>query len=100
MGRDIAATHHERFDGEGYPARLAGDNIPLCGRIVALADVYDALTSKRVYKAAFSHDIALAIIQAESGAQFDKDIVESFVRNEAKFSEIRGFFAEPSAEAA
>jgi putative two-component system response regulator len=100
MGRDIAATHHERFDGEGYPARLAGDNIPLCGRIVALADVYDALTSKRVYKAAFSHDNALAMIQTESGAQFDKDIVESFVQNEAKFSEIRGIFAEPSAEAA
>jgi putative two-component system response regulator len=100
MGRDIAATHHERFDGEGYPARLAGDNIPLCGRIVALADVYDALTSKRVYKAAFSHDNALAMIRAESGAHFDEDIVESFVQNEAKFSEIRGFFAEPSAEAA
>ena len=54
MARDIAAAHHERFDGSGYPNRLVGDAIPLCGRIVALADVYDAMTSRRVYKDAFT----------------------------------------------
>src|SRR5205807_1067680 len=54
MAHDIAASHHERFDGTGYPVRLVGDQIPLCARIVALADVYDALTSKRVYKHSFT----------------------------------------------
>jgi putative two-component system response regulator len=100
MGRDIAATHHERFDGQGYPAHLAGEQIPLCGRIVALADVYDALTSKRVYKAAFTHDNAVSMIKAEIGTQFDPEVVEAFLQNESKFSDIRGRFAESRAEAA
>jgi putative two-component system response regulator len=100
MGRDIASTHHERFDGQGYPAALAGENIPLCGRIVALADVYDALTSKRVYKAAFTHDNAVSMITAERGTQFDPDIIEAFIHNEAKFAEIRRHFSETVAEAA
>jgi putative two-component system response regulator len=100
MGRDIAATHHERYDGEGYPARLAGENIPLCGRIVALADVYDALTSKRVYKAAFNHDNAVAMITAERGTQFDPDVVDAFIQNESKFADIRRHFSESAAEAA
>jgi putative two-component system response regulator len=59
MAREIALTHHERYDGSGYPSGLSGDEIPLSGRIVALADVYDALTSKRVYKQAFSHDSSI-----------------------------------------
>ena len=71
MGRDIAATHHERYDGTGYPKGLGGENIPLCGRIVAFADVYDALTSKRVYKAAYAHDVAKPMLVEESGAHFD-----------------------------
>ena len=58
MARDIAASHHEWYDGTGYPHGLEGEAIPLCGRIVALADVYDALTSRRVYKDAFSHEKA------------------------------------------
>lgn len=100
MGRDIAASHHERFDGTGYPAKLAGEAIPLCGRIVALADVYDALTSKRVYKAAFAHDVARSIIVGESGAQFDPAIIDAFVANEQRFAEIRERFAEPQTMAA
>src|SRR6202012_887052 len=56
MARDIAATHHEKFDGSGYPRGLVGNEIPLCGRIVALADVYDALTSRRVYKDSMTHE--------------------------------------------
>jgi putative two-component system response regulator len=100
MGRDIAATHHEHFDGQGYPAGLRGAAIPLCGRIVALADVYDALTSKRVYKSAFSHDNALAMIKGESFSHFDPDIVEAFVQNEARFLAIRNHYAETLAEAA
>jgi len=100
MGRDIAATHHERWNGKGYPAGLRGENIPLCGRIVAVADVYDALTSRRVYKAAFSHDIAKAMILKDSGEHFDPDIVAAFLRCEQRFVEIRDRHAEPHAMAA
>jgi putative two-component system response regulator len=93
MARDIAATHHERFDGTGYPLGLAGENIPLCGRIVALADVYDALTTKRIYKAAFSHEKARAIILEGVGRHFDPDIVDAFLANEDRFLEIHNQFA-------
>ncbi|MCA9134003.1 MAG: response regulator, partial [Planctomycetales bacterium] len=71
FARDIAASHHERFDGTGYPQGLKGEAIPLCARIVALADVYDALTTKRVYKDAFSHETARRIILESSGSHFD-----------------------------
>ncbi len=98
IARDIAATHHERFDGTGYPAKLKGDDIPLCGRIVALADVYDAMTTKRVYKEAFSHQVARDIIVKESGSHFDPNIVEAFVRREAQFIDIaRQYREEPAA---
>lgn len=89
MARDIALSHHERFDGSGYPAGLAGQAIPLSGRIVALADVYDALTTKRVYKAAFSHDIARSIILEGKGIHFDPDIVECFLEREEDFVAIQ-----------
>jgi len=83
--RTIAMTHHERFDGSGYPCGLAGSKIPLCGRVVALADVYDALTSKRVYKRAFNHDVARSIILEESGRHFDPNVVSAFIRCEEQF---------------
>jgi putative two-component system response regulator len=89
IARDIALTHHEHFDGSGYPKGLKGDEIPLCGRIVALADVYDAMTSKRVYKSAYNHDIARSLILKEGGAHFDPDIVEAFHAAEAQFIAIR-----------
>jgi len=89
MGRDIALTHHERYDGTGYPRGLKGDAIPICGRITALADVYDALTSRRVYKAAITHDVARSMILAESGKHFDPAIVEAFTLNEDRFLAIR-----------
>ncbi|HVU89235.1 MAG TPA: HD domain-containing phosphohydrolase [Pirellulales bacterium] len=85
MATEIALTHHERFDGTGYPHRLKGDQIPLCGRIVALADVYDALTSKRVYKPAFDHQKARAIILEGKGTQFDPDVVQAFINREQEF---------------
>jgi len=100
MARDIAATHHERFDGTGYPAGLKGTDIPLCGRIVAVADVYDALTTKRVYKNGFSHDIARATIVQECGSHFDPGIVDAFLACEAQFIEIRDRFSEVAAKAA
>lgn len=94
MCYDIALHHHERYDGAGYPGRigdvmrpvgprgapLAGEDIPLSARIVALADVYDALCSSRVYKEAWSDDEVLALIMAEKGAQFDPELVDSFLR--------------------
>jgi len=94
MARDIAATHHEHYDGSGYPGGLKGDDIPLCGRIVALADVYDALTSKRSYKDAFCHDIARGIIVKDSGTQFDPRVVDAFLAAESAFIAIRDRFRE------
>ena len=94
MARDIALTHHERFDGAGYPEGLAGADIPLCGRITALVDVYDALTSKRVYKEAFAHNIAHSILVDEAGDHFDPRIVEAFLRSEDAFKAIKEELAE------
>ena len=89
MARDIAITHHEKFDGSGYPNGLRGNDIPLCGRIVALADVYDALTTARVYKPAYSHETAKSIILEGNGKHFDPEIVDAFLENESLFIEIR-----------
>lgn len=94
IARDIALTHHERYDGTGYPQGLAGDAIPLCGRIVAVADVYDALTSRRVYKPAFEHTVARSIILKDSGTHFDPDIVDAFLAVEDEFVTIRQRYAE------
>ena len=85
MARDIAAYHHERYDGDGYPDGLAGEKIPLSARIFSVADVYDALVSKRVYKEAFTHDVAKNIIVEGSGTQFDPHVVDSFQQCEADF---------------
>jgi putative two-component system response regulator len=76
----FAGTHHEKWDGSGYPHGLAGENIPLQGRIMALADVYDALVSERPYKKAFSHAEAVKIIEEGKGTQFDPALTEIFIR--------------------
>lgn len=78
MAIEITRHHHERFDGSGYPSGLAGHRIPLAARIVALADVFDALTSRRVYKAAIAPDVARQMIEEGSGRHFDPVIVEAF----------------------
>jgi len=95
FARDIAQTHHEAFDGTGYPCGLMRYDIPLSGRVVALADVYDALTSRRVYKPAFAHDVARSMILEESGKQFDPEVVEAFRECEDVFLEIRARYSEP-----
>jgi putative two-component system response regulator len=100
MARHIAASHHERFDGTGYPQRMADDCIPLSARIVALADVYDALTSDRVYKEAFDHEVAWPMIVSEAGGHFDPDVVDAFVESEASFISIRNQFYESRSLAA
>ncbi|MBP1754598.1 MAG: putative cyclic di-GMP phosphodiesterase [Firmicutes bacterium] len=72
---EVAGTHHERFDGSGYPYGIAGYEIPLAGRLMAIVDVYDALTSERVYKQAYEHEYAMEIIRNESGKHFDPELV-------------------------
>jgi putative two-component system response regulator len=79
MGTLIAETHHERWDGNGYPHGTAGDTIPLVGRIVAVADVFDALTHERPYKPAWPVEKALAEIQTGAGTQFDPAVVTAFM---------------------
>lgn len=89
IAKEIAYYHHERWDGNGYPEGLVGNQIPLSARIVAIADVYDALTSKRSYKNSFSHEKAKEIIIEENGRLFDPDIVEAFLAHEKEFAVIR-----------
>ena len=93
MARDIARSHHERYDGAGYPDGLASDAIPLSGRIVALADVYDALTTKHVYRPAFTHEKAHQIICEGKGTQFDPDVVDAYLANVDRFVEIHNQYA-------
>ncbi|MZQ99522.1 MAG: HD domain-containing protein [Acidaminobacter sp.] len=85
LGAKIALTHHEKWDGTGYPNGLVGEEIPLSGRIMAIADVYDALRSKRAYKPPYSHMETIEIIRNDSGKHFDPEIVEVFLKNEAEF---------------
>ena len=94
MGAEIALSHHEKYDGTGYPQGLVGDDIPLSARIVALADVYDALVSKRVYKNAYPHEVSRSIITKGSGKHFDPVIVEAFMVCEEKFIEIHQKYRE------
>ena len=89
MALDIALKHHERWDGTGYPFKLAGEQIPISARIVAIADVYDALTTKRVYKSAFTHEKAVEIIQESRGTHFDPDLVDAFENVEDQMRAIR-----------
>ncbi|MCW2276941.1 response regulator [Heliophilum fasciatum] len=92
FAKEIALSHHERWDGSGYPEGLAGEKIPIAARLMAVADVYDALISKRVYKVPMPHEVAHGIIWEESGKHFDPAIVESFLRLERRFLEIAESF--------
>jgi response regulator RpfG family c-di-GMP phosphodiesterase len=83
----LVSSHHEKWNGSGYPKGLKGDTIPLSGRIMALADVYDALRSDRCYKKAFSHEETYKIIMQEKEKHFDPDIVDIFLKKENKFAE-------------
>jgi putative two-component system response regulator len=86
---DIAYNHHEKWNGAGYPRGIAGEKIPLSGRIVAIADVYDALTTERPYKKAFSHEKAYEIITSDSGTHFDPLLVDIFKKQADRFDKIR-----------
>jgi len=88
LAAEVALTHHEKWDGSGYPGGLAGEQIPIGGRITALVDVYDALSSRRVYKEAFSEDRVLQIIKEGRGGHFDPDLVDLFFNNLDSIREI------------
>jgi PAS domain S-box-containing protein len=91
IGKEVAYFHHERWDGTGYPAGKKGPEIPLSARIVALADVYDALTTRRTYKEGVAHEEAMKIITEERGTHFDPEVVDVFVENQEVFNRIRLF---------
>ena len=92
VAKEIALSHQEKWDGSGYPEGLAGEAIPLSARLMAVADVYDALISRRVYKAPMSHEQAAAIIVAGAGQHFDPDISDAFVALQAQFQMISSRF--------
>ena len=85
LAKMFAGTHHERWDGTGYPNGLKGEDIPLASRLMAIADVYDTLLQARPYRPAYSHDEAVEIIKGESGSHFDPDLVKLFLTNSDRF---------------
>ncbi len=95
VARDIIYSHHEKWDGSGYPQGLAGDRIPFAARLMAVADVYDALISRRAYKSGMSHEQAAKVIVEGSGTHFDPDIVDAFLAVAADFRSIAARFADP-----
>ena len=98
VAREIAYSHHEKWDGSGYPRGLSGDDIPLSGRLMAIADVYDALISPRVYKAAFPKTKAAAIILEGKGKYFDPRLVDIFERRYSAFKRISDWFSDKEVE--
>ena len=94
---EIAGTHHEKFDGTGYPNGLKGKDIPLAGRLMAIIDVYDALVNQRVYKPAFTHEAALEIMASERGTHFDPELLDAFFEIEAEVRSIADSFGQQQA---
>jgi PAS domain S-box-containing protein len=93
LGKDVAYFHHEKWDGTGYPSGLSGEDIPFVARIVSIADVYDALTTRRRYKRAYSHQEACMFIAGEKGKQFDPELVDLFIEIDQEFKKIRDSFS-------
>jgi putative two-component system response regulator len=91
---EITLTHHEKWDGTGYPHELKGEAIPISGRLMAAADVYDALISKRVYKPAFSHEKAVSILLEGRGNHFDPAVIDAFLKAEGEFRKIAKKFSD------
>jgi putative two-component system response regulator len=97
LGAQIALTHHERWDGTGYPSGLAADNIPLAGRIAAIADVFDALTSDRVYRAALPIEHAIQVMLDQRGRHFDPDLLDLLLASTEELGVIRSKYPDPPA---
>ena len=98
MGTLIALGHHERYDGKGYPSGLDGDHIPLCARIVAVADVYDALTSVRPYKKAWKSVDAREYIKSQRGKHFDPRMVDAFTGVSERILEVQRDLQDPASD--
>lgn len=99
MAAEVALCHHERFDGQGYPHGVAGEAIPLSARVVAVADVFDALTSDRCYRKALPAGEAIGMIEDEAGAHFDPQVVAAFLKISAELLELRAAIAAGRVEA-
>lgn len=99
LAHTIAITHHEKWDGSGYPHGLAGEDIPVEGRIAAIADVFDALTSERPYKKAWPVDEAVEFLQTQAGKHFDPQLIPLFIANLPQILDIKEQFKECLAEA-
>jgi two-component system response regulator RpfG len=95
MGALIALGHHEKYDGTGYPSGLEGDHIPLCARIVAVADVYDALTSVRPYKTAWPSEEAFEFLRAQRGKHCDPRLVDAFLGAREQVQRVQQQWQEP-----
>jgi putative two-component system response regulator len=100
VAKEIVYSHHEKWDGSGYPQGLVGDAIPIAARLMALADVYDALISDRVYKSGMSHDEASKIIGEGRGTHFDPDVVDAFLALADVFQAIAIRYADTESELA
>ncbi len=98
IAKEIALCHHEKWDGSGYPNGLVGDAIPVSARLMAVADVYDAVISRRVYKSEMSHETAVAIIRDGAGQHFDPDVVAAFIALENEFEKIAEHYADTPTE--
>jgi putative two-component system response regulator len=98
VASEIAYGHHERWDGKGYPQGIGGDEIPLSARLMALADVYDALISKRIYKPAMSHTAAVEIIREGRGSHFDPEVLDTFLDLTDEFNAIAFRFSDNVSE--
>lgn len=98
MAKELVLSHQEKWDGSGYPRALAGTDIPVSARIMAIADVYDALITNKVYKDGVPHDRAVQIIFSERSAHFDPDMVDAFVEIQDTFADIAKRFAETEAD--
>ena len=98
VAKELVLSHQEKWDGTGYPQALAGSDIPVSARIMAIADVYDALISSKVYKDGVSHDKAVQIIFSERGAHFDPDMVDAFIEIQDQFAEIAQRYTDTDAD--
>jgi len=98
IAKEIAHSHQEKYDGSGYPQGLAGDAIPLAARLMAVADVYDALISRRVYKEPFSHDTSVTVMKQGRGTHFDPDVLDAFLALQSEFQQIAARYVDTVAD--